>query len=31
MSVSAYRKLLQSQYRDLLAATRGAVVTHEGD
>jgi hypothetical protein len=31
MSVSVYRKLLQSQYRDLLAATRGAVVTHEGD
>jgi hypothetical protein len=31
MSVSSYRKLLQSQYRDLLAATRGAVVTHEGD
>jgi N-acetylmuramoyl-L-alanine amidase len=31
MSVSAYRKLLQNQYRDLLAATRGAVVTHEGD
>jgi hypothetical protein len=31
MTVSAYRKLLQSQYRDLLAATRGAVVSHEGD
>jgi hypothetical protein len=31
MSVSAYRKLLQNQYRDLLAATRGAVVSHEGD
>ncbi|MGA3235174.1 MAG: peptidoglycan recognition family protein [Bryobacteraceae bacterium] len=31
MTVSAFRKLLQSQYRDLLAATRGAVVSHEGD
>ena len=31
MSVSAYRQLLQSQYRDLLSATRGAVVSHEGD
>jgi hypothetical protein len=31
MSVSAYRKSLQSLYRDLLAATRGAVVSHEGD
>jgi hypothetical protein len=31
MSVSSYRKLLQSQYHDLLAATRGAVITHEGD
>jgi hypothetical protein len=31
MSVSAYRMALQKQYRDLLAATRGAVVSHEGD
>jgi hypothetical protein len=31
MSVSAYRKSLQNRYRDLLAATRGAVVSHEGD
>lgn len=31
VSVSAYRKSLQNQYRDLLAATRGAVVSHEGD
>jgi hypothetical protein len=30
-SVSAYRKSLQNQYHDLLAATRGAVVSHEGD
>ncbi len=31
VSVSAYRKSLQNQYRELLAATRGAVVSHEGD
>jgi hypothetical protein len=31
MSLSAYRKTLQNQYRDLLAATRGAVISHEGD
>jgi hypothetical protein len=30
-SISAYRKSLQNQYRDLLAATRGAVVSHEAD
>jgi N-acetylmuramoyl-L-alanine amidase len=31
MSVPAYRKARQKQYRELLAATRGAVVSHEGD
>ena len=31
MSVPAYRKALQKDYRKRLAATRGAAVTHEGD
>jgi len=31
MSVSAYRKALQKQYQQRLAATRGAPVSHEGD